>query len=63
MEKIEIATPEPEKALPVLREAIERHERLLAQSIARTHEQIQHLNQTTRDSYTTLTACDFIARR
>ncbi len=43
MEKIEIATPEPEKALPVLRDAIERHKRLLAQSIARTHERIQHL--------------------
>lgn len=43
MEKIEIVTPEPEKALHVLRDAIERHKRLLAQSVARTHERIQQL--------------------
>lgn len=43
MEKIEITTPEPEKALPVLRDAVERQKRLLSQSIARTQEKIQQL--------------------
>lgn len=43
MEKIEITTPEPEKALPVLRDAVERQKRLLSQSIARTKEKIQQL--------------------
>jgi hypothetical protein len=43
MEKIEIVAPEPEKALLVLREAIERHKQLLTQSVARTHERIQQL--------------------
>ncbi len=43
MEKIEIIAPEPQKALLVLREAIERHKQLLAQSVARTHERIQQL--------------------
>lgn len=43
MEKIEMATPEPQKALPVLRDAIERHQRLLTQSIARTRERIAQL--------------------
>lgn len=41
MEKLEIVTPELQKALPVLRDAIERHKRLLAQSIARTHERVE----------------------
>jgi hypothetical protein len=43
MEKFEIVAPKPEKALLVLREAIERHKQLLAQSVARTHERIQQL--------------------
>ncbi len=43
MEKIEISTPEPEKVLPVLRDAIERQKRLLSQSLARTEERIQQL--------------------
>jgi hypothetical protein len=43
MEKIEIVTSEPEKALSVLRDAIERHKRLLAQSVACTHERVQQL--------------------
>ena len=43
MEKIEIVVPEPEKALLILQEAIERHKQLLAQSVARTHERIQQL--------------------
>jgi hypothetical protein len=43
MEKLEIVTPELQKALPVLRDAIERHKRLLAQSIARTHERVEQL--------------------
>ena len=32
MEKIEISTPEPEKVLPILRDAIERQKRLLSQN-------------------------------
>jgi len=43
MERIEIVTAEPEKARLVLQDAIERHKRLLAQSIARTHERVQQL--------------------
>lgn len=43
MEKLEITTPEPAKARVVLQDAIERHKRLLAQSIARTQERVQHL--------------------
>jgi hypothetical protein len=43
MEKIEIVTPEPEKARLVLKDAIERHRRLLAQSVARTQERVQQL--------------------
>ena len=43
MEKIEIITPEPEKARPVLQDAIERHRQLLTQSIVRTKERIQQL--------------------
>ena len=43
MEKVEISTPEPEKARLVLQDAIERHRRLLAQGIARTQERVQQL--------------------
>jgi hypothetical protein len=45
MQKIEINTPEPEKALPVLRDAIEREKRILSQSLTRTEERIQQLSQ------------------
>ncbi|HLC25215.1 MAG TPA: hypothetical protein VJM80_00425 [bacterium] len=43
MEKIEISTPEPAKALAVLRDAVERQKNLLSQSIARTQERIHQL--------------------
>jgi hypothetical protein len=43
MEKIEINTPEPEKVLPILRDAIERQKRMLSQSLARTEERIREL--------------------
>jgi hypothetical protein len=43
MEKIEIVTPEPEKARLVLQDALERHRRLLTQSVARTQERVQQL--------------------
>lgn len=43
MAKIEISTTEPERVLPVLRDAIERQKRLLSQSLARTEERIQQL--------------------
>ena len=43
MEKIEISTPEPERVLPVLQDALERQKRLLSQSLARTEEKIKHL--------------------
>ena len=43
MEKLAIITPEPEKALPVLQDAIERHKRLLVQSVARTRERVEQL--------------------
>ena len=43
MEKIALKTPEPEKALPILLDALERHKALLTQSLARTEERIQHL--------------------
>jgi hypothetical protein len=43
MEKIEISTPEPEKALPILWDAVERERRLLSQSIVRTEERIRQL--------------------
>jgi len=43
MEKIEISTPEPEKVLPLLRDAIERQKRLLLQSLVRTEERIQQV--------------------
>lgn len=41
MEKIEISTHEPEKVLPILRDAIERQKRILSQRLARTQERIQ----------------------
>lgn len=44
MEKVEISSPDLEKALPVLRDAIERQKRLLSQSIFRTEEKIQQLS-------------------
>lgn len=43
MEKIEITTPDPKKVLPILKDAIERQKRVLAQSLARTEERIKHL--------------------
>ncbi len=43
MEKIEISTPEPERVLPVIQDALERQKRLLSQSLARTEEKIEHL--------------------
>jgi hypothetical protein len=43
MEKIEINTPEPEKVLPILRDAIERQKRMLSQSLARTEDRIREL--------------------
>jgi bacterioferritin (cytochrome b1) len=45
MQKIEINTPEPEKVLPVLRDAIERQKRILSQSLAQTEERIQQLSK------------------
>jgi len=44
MQKIEINTPEPEKALPVLRDAIERQKSVLSQSIVKTEERIKELS-------------------
>jgi hypothetical protein len=43
MQKIEINTPQREKALPVLSDALERQKRLLSQSIHRTQSRIQEL--------------------
>ena len=43
MEKIELSTPEPEKVLPILEDAIARQKRLLAQSLVCTEERIQQL--------------------
>lgn len=43
MPKIEITTPEPEKVLPLLRDAIERERRLLLQNLARTEGRIRQL--------------------
>jgi hypothetical protein len=45
MQKIEISTPEPEKAIPVLKDAIERQKSILTQSLTRTEERIQQLSQ------------------
>ncbi len=43
MQKIEIGTPEPEKALRVLQDALARHKHLLTQSVAHTHERVEQL--------------------
>lgn len=43
MQKIEINTPEPQKVLPVLRDAIERQKRIISQSLILTEERIQQL--------------------
>jgi len=43
MEKIEISTPEPDRVLPVLQDALARQKRLLSQSLTRTQGQIEHL--------------------
>jgi hypothetical protein len=43
MQKIEISTPEPEKAIPVLKDAIERQKSILSQSLAKTEERIKQL--------------------
>lgn len=43
MEKIEIITPEPQKVLPVLQDAIERQKRILSQSLSQTEERIRQL--------------------
>ena len=43
MAKIEILTPEPEKALLILQDAIAWQKRLLLQSLARTQERVQEL--------------------
>lgn len=43
MQKIEITTPDPKKALPVLKDAIERQKRILSQSLARTEARIKDL--------------------
>jgi hypothetical protein len=45
MEKIEINTPEPEKAIPILRDALEGQKRIILQSLARTQERVQELAQ------------------
>jgi len=43
MQKIEISTPEPEKAIPVLKDAIERQKSILTQSLVKTEERIKQL--------------------
>ena len=43
MAKIEILTPEPDKVLPILRDALAWQKRLLSQSLARTQERVQEL--------------------
>lgn len=43
MQKIEINTPEPEKAIPVLKDAIERQKQIISQSLVRTEEKIRQL--------------------
>ena len=45
MQKIEISTPEPEKAIPVLKDAIERQKSILTQSLVKTEERIKQLSQ------------------
>jgi hypothetical protein len=43
MAKIEILTPEPDKVLPILQDALEWQKRLLTQSLTRTQERVQAL--------------------
>jgi len=43
MQKIEITTQDPERVLPVLKDAIERQKRILTQSLARTEARINEL--------------------
>lgn len=43
MDKIEIITPEADKALPILQDAIEREKRMLSQSLSITQERVQQL--------------------
>jgi hypothetical protein len=43
MEKIELTTPEPDKVLPVLRDAIDRQKRILLESLTKTEENIRQL--------------------
>jgi hypothetical protein len=43
MEKIELTTPEPEKVIPVLQDAIDRQKRILLQSLTKTEENIRQL--------------------
>ncbi len=44
MGKIEISIPEAEKALPILRDAIERQKHLLMQTLAKAEERIRQLS-------------------
>jgi hypothetical protein len=43
MDKIELTTPEPEKVIPVLQDAIDRQKRILLQSLTKTEENIRQL--------------------
>ena len=43
MQKIEISTPEPEKAILVLKDAIERQKSVLSQNLVKTEERIKQL--------------------
>ncbi len=43
MEKIELTTPEPDKVLPVLEDAIARQKRILSESLSKTEENIRQL--------------------
>ncbi len=43
MQKIEISTPEPEKAIIVLKDAIARQKTVLSQSLVKTEERIKQL--------------------
>jgi hypothetical protein len=43
MAKIEILTPEPEKALSILQDALARQKRLLSQSLTHTQERVREL--------------------
>jgi hypothetical protein len=43
MDKIELTTPEPDKVLPILQDAINRQKRILLESLTRTEENIRQL--------------------